>query len=147
MKVLQSRTVKVGTLTAALVLGVGATAFARVGNGPIDIQDADNNVEFVGSVSWYPNSQTVGYGHGGMVVSGKLYDRKSNGHWVYVSAKVEGYGYTKLKENHNGYGTYVTLAATEVYDPAATYDTTGAVKACQDDAFSDTCAAEGMTRN
>lgn len=135
---------KAVALVALLILGTAAVAFARWGEGPISI--SNENVTYDGRVDWNPNAQTAGYGHGGMVVRGYLKDTHCNGHWVYVSAKVEGYGYARLKENHEGCGDRVWDAATEVYDPAATWVTNGYVKACQDDSWSDTCTEEFMHR-
>lgn len=139
-----SRAASALLLAVVGVIGVATAAVARTGNGPFEL--SDENVTYSGSVTWNPNRQQVGWGHGGMVVSGYLTDANCNGHWVYVSAKVVGYGYTVLKENRNGCGSTNTDAATEVYDPAATYISDGVVKACQDDAFADTCTAESMYR-
>ncbi len=138
-----SRTTKVVALSGILLAVTATSAFARYGNGNFAV--SNENVNYAGYVKWNPNAQTSGSGHGGMVVSGNLYDTKAD-HWVYASAKVSGYGYTRLKENHNGNGTSVYDAPTEIYDPAATYVTYGYVKACQDDAFADTCSSEYMHR-
>lgn len=127
-------------LALALVLGFAASAMARTGNGSFTV--SNENVEFNGSVYWYANQVE----HGGMRVSGNLKDIKKNGDWVYVSAKVSGYGYNRLLENHGGKGTSAYLNPTVVYDPAATYVDNGSVKACNNDAFSDTCSDEYMRR-
>lgn len=127
-------------LACVLFAGIAVSAWARTGNGSFNVQNA--NVEFDGYVKWNPR----GTGHGGMVVNGNLYDRMANGKWVYFSALVSGYGYNRLKENHNGAGTAAYLTATEVYDPQATYVDNGRVKACQSDNFGDTCTEEYMYR-
>jgi hypothetical protein len=132
---------RVAAVIAATVLTTAGAAFAVTGSGPIRVSNAD--VLYNGSIHWNPNSQSVHTGHGAMVVSGYLTDTNCNGDSVYVQAQVAGYGYLGLKENHNGCGSAhrVWDPATEVYDPAATRVVEGTVRACQDNAFWDTCTS------
>lgn len=125
----------VSVMTTVVVGGTALSAYARTGNGPITVQNSD--VEYSGQVYWYPN----GDNHGGMGLTGRLYDRNANGDPVYLNAQVSGYGFTRIATNSNGKGTYVTVNKV-VYDPQATRVDNGKVRACNSDAFGDTCAEE-----
>ncbi len=127
-------------LAIAMVLGFTASAMAKTGNGSFVVSNSD--AEFSGTVYWHPNNVQ----HGGMQVSGNLKDINNNGDWVYFSAKVEGYGYNRLAENHKGKGGGTVYVNSVVYDGAATYVDDGYTKVCNNDAFGDTCAAEFMRR-
>ncbi|MDP9352059.1 MAG: hypothetical protein M3P51_11030 [Chloroflexota bacterium] len=140
------RLVQAAVLAGVTLIATATSAFALYGNGAINI--SNSYVDYSGNIKWYPNSAYVDYGHGGMVVSGYLTDTKCNGDWVYVSAQVSGYDYTRLRENRNGCGSSnrVWDGATEVYDYQATMVSEGTVKVCQSDAFWDTCTSEYMHR-
>lgn len=127
------------TMATLFVLGVSTAAYARYGNGPVDI--GNEYARFVGNIYWYPN----GVNHGGMDVYGTLYDINCDNNSVKVQGRVSGYGYTTLWTvsgcGNSAYGDKV------VYDPQATQVNTGYVRTCRYNGWgTDKCIEEYMHR-
>lgn len=130
----------VAVMAALFVGGVASAAYARVGNGPIWVGNTYAHID--GSVYWYPQ----GVNHGGMGVSGYLYDDEADSNSVKVNGKVAGYGYTTLWTNSNGNGSRV-YGSKVVYDPQATIVSNGYVQTCRYNSWgTDKCTSEYMTR-
>lgn len=139
MNGIRNRAVSTALLAAVVVGGTAVSAMARNGNGPITVQNSD--VEYSGSVYWYPR----GSNNGGMGLSGRLYDRNANGDSVYLNAQVSGYGFARVATNTSGKGTSVAVNKV-IYDPQAVLVDNGKVRACNSDFLGDTCAEEYNTR-
>lgn len=127
-------------LVALFIAGIASSAIARSGNGPIWVGNTYAHID--GSVYWYPR----GTAHGGMRVYGYLYDDEADSNSVKVNGKVAGYGYTTLWTNSGGNGSRV-YGDREVYDPQATYVSTGYVQTCRYNSWgTDQCTSEYMSR-
>lgn len=85
-----------------LVALVGTTnaAWARTGNGYEEINR--DGVSFQGRLHWY----RAGDHHGGLRVSGRLYDTRDDNHSVFFQYKIPGDGWKTLWDNHKGSGNY-----------------------------------------
>ncbi|WP_409471462.1 hypothetical protein [Streptomyces sp. HC307] len=140
MKTNMRKGIAVASLAAAVVVGGASAAIARDGNGSIWVGNTYAHIS--GSIYWWPS----GSNHGGMEVSGYLYDDEPDSNSVKVQGKVSGYSYTTLWTNSNGNGTRV-WGDKVVYDPAALYVTTGSVQTCRYNSWgTDQCTSEYMTR-
>ncbi|MGA5068081.1 hypothetical protein ACPB9E_30615 [Streptomyces exfoliatus] len=140
MKTNMRKGIAAASLAAAVVVGGASAAIAGSGNGSIWVGNTYAHIS--GSIYWWPS----GSNHGGMQVSGNLYDDEGDSNSVKVQGQVSGYGYTTLWTNSKGNGTYV-YGSKVVYDPAALYVNYGHVQTCRYNSWgTDECTSEYMSR-